>query len=220
MKKIKKNDKKSILLIGLISMTLSLIACGISDKPAEAQKSKGQMVKSVEVVEAETGDIAMMLDATGAVEPDTLVTVISQVEGELTSFPFREGDNVKKGQVIAQIDAKEMQAQIAQAEADSEYAKARLKAISAGARPQAIEQAAAQVKQMQASLDNAKKDLQHTKELYFGPLPQQQLDNAEGKYKNAVAQCESVKVKLAKAKKERERTRQLFDMGAVAVGRG
>lgn len=130
-----KNAKRIMLFIGLISMSLSLIACGTSDKPSEAQKSKGQMVKSVEVVESETGDIAMTLNATSTVEPDTLVTVISQVEGELVFFPFKEGDEVKKGQVIAQIDDKEMQAQIAQAEADSEYAQARLKAISAGARP-------------------------------------------------------------------------------------
>jgi len=211
-----KNAKRIILLIGLMSVTLGFIACGTSDKPETPQKAKGPMVKSVEVVEAKSGDIASTLNATGATEPDASITVISQVEGELISFPFKEGDDVKRGQVIAQIDAQEAQAQIAQAEADLGYALARLKAISAGARPQEIEQAAALVKQMQASLDVAQKDLQHTKELYLGPIPRGQLDNAEGKYKNAVAQLESVKVKLDNAKKELERTRQLFDLGAVA----
>ena len=212
-----KNAKRIVLFIGLISVVLSFIACGkTSDKPVETPGTKGQMVKSVEVVEAKSGDIASTLNATGAIEPDTSVTVISQVEGELTSFPSKEGDDVKRGQVIAKIDAQEAQAQIAQAEADLEYAQARLKAISAGARPQEIEQMVAQVKQMQASLDVAQKDLKHTKELYLGPIPRGQLDNAEGKYKNAVAQLESVKVKLDNAKKEMERTRQLFDLGAVA----
>ena len=211
-----KNAKRIMLFIGLISMSLSLISCS-SDKTTEAQKSKGQMVKSVEVVESRTGDIAMTLNATGTVKPDALVTAISQVEGELVFFPFKEGDEVKKGQVIAQIDAEEMQSQIAQAEADLEYAQARLKAISAGARPQEIEQAAAQVKQMQASLDSAQKDLRYTKELYLGPIPRQQLDNAEGKQKNALAQLESVKVRLDGAKKDLERTKQLFELGAVAT---
>lgn len=212
-----KEVKKIILFIGLISISLSFIACGTSDKPAETPPDKGKMALSVEVVEAKSGDIAMTLNATGAIEPDTLVTVISQVEGELRSFPFKEGDDVKKGQVIAQIDDKEIQAQIVQSEADLEYAQARLKAISAGARPQEIEQAIAQVNQMQASLNSTKKDLQHTKELYLGAIPRQQLDNAEGKYKNAVAQLESAKVKLDNAKKEQERTQQLFDLGAVAT---
>jgi len=210
-----KNAKRIVLFIGLISVVLSFIACGkTSDKPTPG--AKGQMVKSVEVVEAKSGDISSTLNATGAIEPDASITVISQVEGELTSFPFKEGDDVNRGQVIAQIDAQEAQAQIAQSGADLEYALARLKAISAGARPQEIEQMVAQVKQMQASLDVAQKDLQHTKGLYLGPIPRGQLDNAEGKYKNAVAQLESVKVKLDNAKKELERTRQLFDLGAVA----
>ena len=212
-----KNAKRIVLFIGLISVMLSFIACGTSDKPETPQQEKGKMVKSVEVVNAKSGDIALTLNATGAVEPDTSVTVISQVEGELRSFPFKEGDNVKKGQVIAQIDDKEIQAQIVQSEADLEYAQARLKAISAGARPQEIEQAIAQVNQMQASWNSAKKDLQHTKELYLGAIPRQQLDNAEGKYKNTVAQVESVKVKLDNAKKEQERIQQLFDLGAVAT---
>ena len=215
-----RNKKIVIWFIGifilLISISVIFITHALSNKPAEDQKDKKQMVKTVEIVKAKNGDIAMMLDSTGTIAPDTLVTVVSQVEGELMLFPFKEGDNVKKGQILAQIDTEDIQAQIKQAEADLGYAMARLKAISAGARPQEIGQAEAQVRQMQASMDAAQKDLKHTKELYLGPIPQQQLDSSEGKYKSALAQLESVKVKLNNAEKELKRTRQLFDLGAVA----
>ncbi len=212
-------NKKIVFLIGIFTLLISMVFVYIRvlpSKTVEDQKNKKQIVRTVEIVKAKNGNIAMMLDSTGSVTPDTLVTVVSQVEGELTLFPFKEGDNVKKGQLLAQIATEDIQAQIKQAEADLEYATARLKAISAGARPQEIGQAEAQVRQMQASLGAAQKDLQYTKDLYLGPIPRQQLDNAEGKYKSALAQLESVKVKLNNAEKELKRTRQLFDLGAVS----
>lgn len=55
----------------------------------------------------------MYIDALGTVTPTRSVTVITQVDGILSSVEFKEGQQVHKGQVIARIDDRALKAQLA-----------------------------------------------------------------------------------------------------------
>jgi multidrug efflux system membrane fusion protein len=65
----------------------------------------------------ERRDVPFELEATGTVEPLQSVAVRAQVSGVLDSVAFQEGDPVRKGQVLFQIDARAYHAAVRQAEA-------------------------------------------------------------------------------------------------------
>jgi multidrug efflux system membrane fusion protein len=67
----------------------------------------------VTAVAARLADVPVYIDALGTVTPALTVTVMTQVNGILDSVAFQEGQHVRKGQVIAHIDSRALEAQLA-----------------------------------------------------------------------------------------------------------
>jgi multidrug efflux system membrane fusion protein len=66
---------------------------------------------------ASTADVGVQLDALGTVTPIATVTVRSRVDGQLMKILFREGQLVKSGELLAEIDPRPLQVALAQVEA-------------------------------------------------------------------------------------------------------
>ena len=77
----------------------------------------GPPPQTVRAVEAATGDMPITINALGTVTPLAVVTVKTQVAGRLMEVGFAEGQLVKKGDFLAQVDDRAFQAALAQAEA-------------------------------------------------------------------------------------------------------
>lgn len=120
----------------------------------------------------------------------TIVSVSAKIPGKITEVLVKEGDVVKAGQVVARIDSRDVAAQKAQAEAALAAAQARYEEVTAGSRPQEIgqaragaDQAAANIAQAQATLDNARKQYQRMQQLFNeGAISTAQRDQAEAAY--------------------------------------
>jgi multidrug efflux system membrane fusion protein len=82
---------------------------------------------SVAVGTASTADVPVIQQALGTVIPNYSVTVTSRVDGELMAVYFTEGQYVKKGQLLAQIDPRAYQATLDQYQGDMAQNQALLK---------------------------------------------------------------------------------------------
>lgn len=127
-------------------------------------------------------DVPVYLDGVGAIRALNTVTVRSQVDGKLIVVNFTEGQDVKKGDVLGEIDPAIYQAQYDQAVAKKAQDQAQLAnqridltryeqlaASNAGSKQQAdtqralVAQTEALVKADQAAIDNAAATLSYTK---------------------------------------------------------
>lgn len=103
------------LIVGVV--VLLLVATGVwfflfSSKPKPKPPAAGEPVTAVAV---KLQDVPVYIDALGTVTPTFSVTVVSQVNGILSTVEFKEGQHVSRGQVIARIDDRTLKAQLAQA---------------------------------------------------------------------------------------------------------
>ncbi len=90
----------------LIGLGMHLFGGAHKGKPV----SPGEPVAAVPVA---LQDVPVYIDALGTVTPTRSVTVVTQVDGILSSVEFKEGQHVSKGQIIARIDDRALKAQLA-----------------------------------------------------------------------------------------------------------
>jgi membrane fusion protein (multidrug efflux system) len=77
----------------------------------------------VEIAVISTGALSRTTMVTGALEPLRTVGVNAQANGALTAVHVQEGSNVRAGQVLAQVDSREIAAQVRSAQAALEFAR-------------------------------------------------------------------------------------------------
>ncbi|HOC17544.1 MAG TPA: efflux RND transporter periplasmic adaptor subunit [Vicinamibacterales bacterium] len=96
--------------------------------------------------------------ASGTVEA-TEVQVAGLVGGRLLELKVAEGDRVEAGQVVAQLDVADARLALQRAQAERAQADAQLRLLLAGARPEEIRQAEAQLRAAEAEAAAAREDL-------------------------------------------------------------
>jgi membrane fusion protein, multidrug efflux system len=89
----------------------------IAPSTSEAQNSgrSGQPPQTVRVGAVALGDMPLTIDALGTVTPFETVTIRTQIAGNLQQVGFAEGQTVKTGDFLAQIDPRPYEAALAQA---------------------------------------------------------------------------------------------------------
>jgi multidrug efflux system membrane fusion protein len=102
---------------GLVLILLLVVAwiCWRLFWPSKPARAPAPAVP-VGVAVVKTGDMHVTLQGLGTVTPTATVTVQTQINGQLMSVGFKEGQLVSKGQFLAQIDPRPSEAALAQAQ--------------------------------------------------------------------------------------------------------
>jgi len=106
-----------LVLVGLAAVAAVLVVRG------SRHRSGAQEIMAVPV---ERRDIALTIEATGTVEPIDLVEVKSKASGQIVKMPVQVGSVVRRGDLLAQIDPRDVQNQYSQALAALQAAQAKV----------------------------------------------------------------------------------------------
>ncbi|MGE0883565.1 MAG: efflux RND transporter periplasmic adaptor subunit [Blastocatellales bacterium] len=159
----------------------------------------------------ERGDIRNNVFATGTLQAVTTVQVGSQVSGNIAELYADFNTQVKRGQVVAQLDPSIFQAQVASARANAEQARAGLadaqaRLLTAKSNVQnqiaGVSSANANLAALKAQLDDAASLLRRQESLAKGGIiPERDLESArtsfqsaQARYNQAAAQVEQARV--------------------------
>ena len=145
--------------MAVVCVVVALVAIGgawaglVGARTTTASGRKAPVAVPVTVDMAKTGDMPINLPGLGTVQAFNTVTIKAQVDGQLQRIAFREGQEVKAGDLLAQIDPRPFQAQ--------------------------LDQATAKKAQDEALLANAKQDLQRDQNLVQRKYASQQTYDTE-----------------------------------------
>jgi len=102
---------------GLIAVLIAAVA-GCSHRGDSSEIGRNNDPVPVTIATATQQTVPSVINAIGAVQPYSTVSVKAQVEGELTDVHFKEGQEVKQGDLLFTIDPRPFEARVAEAEAN------------------------------------------------------------------------------------------------------
>ncbi len=191
--------QKILVGAGVVAVLGTIVALSLRDR----ESAKG---KEVYLAKAALRDLASSVSANGRIEARTRVNVQSSVIGEIVELPVKEGDAVRRGQLLVQIDPERYRSEVQQLEASL-----RVQRIA--------------VEQQEASLENLRRTLRRNRELFAQQLvapetlERSELDvlQAEIGVKGLQEQVAQAEATLAKARDELRKTTIVSPMDGVVT---
>lgn len=184
----KKN--KLLYILGAITIIALVVAIIVG------KNKKNNEAKEVEIQQVAKRDIIQTVTASGKIYPEEEVKISSEVSGEIIELTVKEGDYVKKGQLLVRIKPESYQAVLEQGGAQLDNTKAQLSTAKSR-----IAQAQAVASQVQAQFASAETAYLRAKELLAKKIiSKADFESAEATYKSAKANIESAKADIEAAK--------------------
>jgi HlyD family secretion protein len=190
----------------------AILAGGIVLYSVKAANRDVVTVQTTKVARQDT--LVSLVTASGEIKPTTYTNVTAQGFGRITAILVKEGDHIKKGDVLLQQDN-------VQPTADVEAQQAQMNATESGvvAAQATYKAAQADLIQQKANLEKAKLDYRRGQGLYKdGLIAKQDYDQRETTYDAAVAAVQASQARMQSAKAQLDETRsQLNQSKAVLV---
>jgi membrane fusion protein (multidrug efflux system) len=181
-------------LVGICSLLPALLAGLLLFGCGKEEKVQPQ-APIVEVVEVIQKDVPVYGEWVGTLDGSVNATIRAQVSGYLIKQNYKEGDVVKKDQVLFEIDPREYRAALAQAEAVLSQSKGALEQTNA-----ALEKAKAEVTMQDARWTTAKANLARVKPLAEqNAVSKKDLDDAIGMELSMRSAVDAAKAAVAAA---------------------
>ena len=170
---------RALALFALAAVCAFFSSCSSSaDSKQQKAQAAGPRAVSVAIAQVQRQDVPVYLSGLGSVTAFNTANIKSRVDGQIMKVNFREGQNVRKGELLLEIDSRPFQAQ--------------------------LDQMQAQLFRDQAQLRDAQLNLQrYTALIPSGSIAQQQVDTQkalvdqlDGTVRNDQAQIDNAKLQI------------------------
>jgi len=135
-----------------------------------------------------------LIAAAGRVEPSSEdIKLASQLNGKLKSILAEEGDKVKAGQLLAELENSDYRAQVESAAAEVQQKEAELRKVINGARAQERREALSTVEEARAVMNNARSEMERRQKLFAaGVISREEADRYAKEYQVAKARYDEM----------------------------
>ena len=178
------------VLIGVVGVSAALIVLGV----AVHESNKG--VVTVQTGKAERQDLSSIVSASGEIKPKTYVNIGANAFGKITHLYVKEGDRVRKGQLLAQLENVQSAADVAATKASLEAS--RTDALAAEAN---LNTANADLNRAKADVERMRLDWDRAEGLYKAELiAKSEYETRKANWQSAEAGLAQAEARVAQAK--------------------
>lgn len=118
-----------LIALGLVgAVAWMVVGPAVKERIASSQGAQGELVRLETVT---VGPLTRRISAPGIVEATERVSISSRISAQIQALPFDEGDSVRPGDVVVQLDDRDLKAQLDSAEAQLKAEEARLEGARA-----------------------------------------------------------------------------------------
>lgn len=162
-------------------------------------------IEPEKLTKAERADLARSVVATGKIQPTTQVEIKSKASGIIQKLPVNFGDVVRKGQIICELDRRDLEPRVREAQASLAVSEAQVQTAKADYERYKVDAAG-------PDLPFLKRDRERAQKMFSGGLiAQNARDDSDKAYElalnkqnSAVVNLQSAKAAIAKAEAQRE----------------
>ncbi len=186
---------KKISLLIILFMTLFLVGC----IEADDDKTQSNIIRPVKTVIIKAVNTTSEHSYPATVLPSKQVDLSFPVSGKIVKLPVKASQKVKKGDIIAQLDIRDFEAEVARLESQIDQANAQLNGMKAGARKEDIASLNAKISAVEAKVKAAKDQLGRSQALFKkGIVTKAKLDQDQTNLSVAEADLKTAKQELIK----------------------
>ena len=184
-------SRRIALFSAIASMLCIAGGCGTAEKEKEP-------VVSVQATPAQRGPISQIISADAVVFPLEQATVAPKISSTIRKFYVQRGAPVKKGQLLAELENRDLSAAAESSKGEFEQAEANYATTVGSTLPQQIQKAELDAIAAKSAFDALQKVYDSRKELFQqGAIPRRDLDAAQVAFLQARSQNEQAQKQLA-----------------------
>src|SRR6059036_2716651 len=204
--------KKLLIPVLIVVVTLSIVGYGM-------------FIRNRGVVTVQTGrvirqDLTQTVSANGEIKPKKYVNLSSNMMGRIVGLPVREGDHVRAGTLLVQLESIQSEADVRSAEASLDAAQTELEGMSASIRSAqaAVATAKAEITRSEADLARARQNFSRAEQMTReGLIAKEQYDRAKADFDISSAQLNAAKARLAQAEAQEAQALTQRDSTALRI---
>jgi len=204
--------KKLLIPVLIVVVTLSIVGYGM-------------FIRNRGVVTVQPGrvirqDLTQTVSANGEIKPKKYVNVSSNMMGRIVGLPVREGDHVRAGTLLVQLESIQSEADVRSAEASLDAAQTELEGMSASIRSAqaAVATAKAEITRSEADLARARQNFDRAEQMTReGLIAKEQYDRAKADFDISSAQLNAANARMTQSEAQEAQALKQRDSTAVRI---
>lgn len=198
---VSKVSRSTARRLGLSLIASLMVLGGFFAYQATGQRESKRQRPKTQTVAVRTQNLSVKVTASGSVVPVQEVNLSPKMSGRLVKLFVDQGDRVEAGQIVAQMDDRDIQAQVRQQKASVELARAKLAEARAGSRSEEVAQAQAQVTAAQSQVNLTQERTVRYQNLFRqGAIAKDQLDETLANAQSAQANLQQTQKRVEELK--------------------